>query len=288
MSNSYDLQYKEAINKVLNKGTMSGDRTGTGTIKTFDYNFNVDLRCDEPDTYYIPILTLRKVFPRVAFEELMWMMRGDVDVKKLQRKKVHIWDHNSSREFLDSVGLQHIKENFIGRAYGYQMRNFNGVDQLVQCYNSLLNTPNSRRHMISFWNPSELKEMALPPCHYGYNFMVEGKTLHLKFIMRSNDLILGQPTNIMFATFWLSLFAKALNLEVGEVACSVTDMHIYNNHIDVAKELLEKETFPMAKFKINKDIRCLNDILYNVHWEDIEIIGYDYNPKIDKERLIVS
>lgn len=288
MKKTYDTQFKEAIRQVLYTGTPSEDRTGTGTIKTFDYNFNVDLSCDEPDTYYIPILTLRKVFPRVAFEELLWMLRGDTNVNNLQKKKIHIWDLNSSREYLDSVGKYHINDNHIGRAYGYQMRNFNNVDQLENCYNSIMNTPNSRRHVISFWNPADLKDMALEPCHYAYNFMVEGKKLHLKFTMRSNDLILGQPTNIMFATFWLTLFAKALNLEVGKVACSVTDMHIYNNHVDVAKELLDKEEYPMAKFKINKDIRCLSDILYNLTWEDIEIVDYVSNPSIPKERLIMS
>lgn len=287
MSNSYDTQYQEALKRVREHGTLSVDRTGTGTIKVFDVNFNVDLSNTDKDVFNLPATTLRKVFPRIPFEELMWMLRGQTDVTILQNKNIHIWDLNSTREFLDSNNLHYIKENHIGKAYGWQMRNFNGIDQLVECYNSIRDNPTSRRHLISFWNASDLNEMALPPCHYVYNFMVEGDKLHLKYNLRSNDGILGQPTNAIFAALWLTIFAKALGYKVGNLATSITDFHVYTNHTDALNTMLDREPQDMAKFKINKDLNSLDDILA-LEWEDIEMVSYESHPAIDRSLLVLS
>jgi len=161
---SYDLQYQAALNRILQYGYDSDDRTGVGTRKMFDVNFNDDLRHEVADEYKLPALTIRKVFPRTAFYELMWMLNGITNVDWLYERNINIWNGNSTREFLDSRGLYHIREGHIGRGYGYQIRNFNGVDQLEELFKGLYYNPNGRRHLISFWNPGDLKEMALPPC----------------------------------------------------------------------------------------------------------------------------
>lgn len=277
-----DAQYQGALIHLMENGLDSDDRTGVGTVKTFDENFHFDLRTDRG--YILPALSLRKIAPRIAFEELMWMLRGSVDVTELQEKNIHIWDGNSTREFLDSRGLHHWPENTIGKGYGYQMRNFNGVDQLKDCFEGLRKDPNGRRHLISFWNPGDLKETALPPCHLLYNFMVTGEHLNLKFFQRSCDTILGAPMNLMFAGFWLAIFAKALDLKVGRLAYSVTDFHMYKNHGEAATEMCLRKPRPMPLFHIHKGLNSLDDIL-SLTWEDIDIEDYDPHPALDKDKL---
>jgi thymidylate synthase len=205
----------------------------------FDVNFAVDLSTYTGEISYLPALNLRRVYPRTAFYELLWMLRGSTDANELKKKGIRIWDGNTSREFLDARGLTHLREGFIGEGYGKQFRDFGGVDQLLNVIDSITNDPNGRRHIISLWNPAELDKTALPPCHLLYNFMVEDNKLHLKFFQRSGDLILGCPMNMMFAGFFLTLMADMANLRVGKLAHSITDCHVYANHLDAAQELCQ-------------------------------------------------
>ena len=286
-TNTYVFLYKRALTRAVHS-TVIPDRTNIGCRSVFDINLYTNtLETDTKNIYNFPILTLRKVSSRIAFEELMWMMRGSTDVTELQEKNIHIWDEHSSREFLDSRGLDYLPENSIGKAYGYQMRNFNGVDQLRKVYDGLKNDPYGRRHLVSFWNVGELEEMALEPCHFVYNFCVIDGTLNLKFIMRSNDAVLGQPTNIMFASFWLIFFARALGLKAGVVACSVTNWHIYQNTLEAAEIMAEREPYVCPRISVKKDLNSLEDIL-NLKWEDIQIESYTHHDPIDKSKLIIA
>lgn len=281
---NFDTQYKNALVRTLGEGVDSGDRTGVGTIKVFDQNFHIDLR-HEGEGHVLPILQLRKVSPRIAFEELQWMMRGSFDVTELQDKNVHIWDGNSTREFLDARGLDDWPTHTIGKGYGYQMRDFGGVDQLTKVFDGLKSNPNGRRHLISFWNVGELPEMALEPCHLLYNFMVTGEYLNLKVIIRSNDSVLGNPTNCMFAGLWLTFFAMALGYKVGKLAVSTTDFHIYTNHVDAVDEMCMRDVpSSVPKIRVNKKLKSLNDIL-SLEWDDIEVFDYDPHPALDKALL---
>lgn len=286
---SYEQQYLKLVRYILDNGVESVDRTGVGTLKVFSEKIRVDA-----SEWVMPALKCRRVPPRLAFEELMWMLRGSTDVSELQAKNVHIWDGNSSREYLDSYGKFHIKENTIGKGYGYQFRNFNGVDQLAQVVDSLSNNPNGRRHMINLWNPADFDDMALPPCHYGYNFVVVGDTLNLKQNLRSNDVGLGTSVNIMFATFFLGMMSKLTNLKIGQVVLDADDAHIYTNHVDALNEVfrqIEKrpEEWDMllhsdATWSIEKDINSLDDML-SLTWEDIKIEDYKYLTTIGRKEM---
>jgi thymidylate synthase len=285
MSDSFDKQFSDSLNRVLRTGSNSDDRTGVGNKKVVNHSFENKIGSPFGDEYNLPLLRLRKISARIAFEELMWMLRGSTDVKDLQDKNIHIWDGNSSREYLDSIGKHHIKENTIGKAYGYQMRNFNGVDQLKNVFDGLCSNPVGRRHLISFWNPADFKDMALEPCHYSYNFVVEnspvGNVVNLVQTIRSNDVLLGNPTNVVFASFFLAIMAKATGMIAGTVYTNAADFHIYKNHLHHAKilalpDILEMaENYPTQHFVINKDLNTLDDVL-SLEYSDIEFTSDKY------------
>lgn len=263
----YDTQYKDLLKRIVSEGVDTKDRTGTGTRKVFDANMNVNLTpAEDYGRLPIPALTLRKVFPRTAFYELVWMLSGSTDANLLKNKNISIWNGNTSREFLDSRGLHHLREGHGGKMYGHQFRNFNGVDQVQNVIDSLIKDPHSRRHFISLWNPAELDEMALPPCHVSYQFCVIGDTLNLKFYQRSADVILGVPTNILFASFFLHAMAQMTNLKAGHVAHSIADAHIYSNHLDVACDLIER---PMIDHTASIEHDFFNSISCDLHRETL-------------------
>ena len=179
--NYIDKNYLNLLQSVHNNGTWVQDRTSVGMSKQL---FGQSLVLP---TYglHAPFIQCRTFAPRIAFHELLWMLRGSTDVTELQNKDIHIWDGNSTRKFLDSRGLTNVPENDIGKAYGYQYRNFGGVtDQVQNVFNSLRDNPTSRRHVISIWNPNELHEMALEPCAWSYTFVYIDGTLNLDMTMR--------------------------------------------------------------------------------------------------------
>lgn len=300
----FDEKYRAGLTRILNDGIDRPDRTGVGSRAVFDMNINVNLKRHD-DRCALPALTMRKVFPRSAWYELFWMLRGSTDARELQEKGISIWDGNSSREFLDSRGLHHIREGFIGDGYGKQFRNFNGVDQLKEVMKSLLVDPNGRRHYISLWNPADLKNTALPPCHTTYNFMVTGEYLNLKFFQRSADYILGVPMNIMFAAFFLSWMASVLGYKVGNLAHSMTDCHVYENHKQAIFEMMlnrdhvhHEASFQLPKSPYGlKSVESIDSMLEKEldfmfddrSWEYVKnSLDYISNPALPKEMLVMA
>lgn len=285
----YDYHHLSMIRHILKDGMQSDDRTGVGTRKVFGTSFKVDV-----SDGYLPLFRGRFIAARIAFEELMWMLRGQTDVGILQEKKIHIWDGNSSAEYLKTYGKEHIEPNTIGKGYGYQFRNFNGVDQLEDVVSGIQNNPNGRRHVISLWNPADFDDMSLHPCHFLYEFMVTGNTLNIHQHLRSADVILGNPTNIVFATMFLGLVAKLCKLEAGTVWQTATDAHIYENHVQPINDLLDviegRETEWLGivnqkpTWKINKEFDTLEEML-NVQWEDIEVENYQYLTKYGRKEF---
>lgn len=244
----FDIQHKNLIKRIIDEGVDVEDRTGTGCRMVFDADIRIDLSKHYDDGFYqLPIMSLRKTFPRTAFMELLWMLSGSTDVNMLKHVGVGIWDANSSREFLDSRGLHDLPVGDIGKGYGYQMRSFNGkTDQILKLIEGIKQNPNGRRHVVSLWNPSELDETALPPCHHFYNFMVEGDMIHLKFSQRSSDQVLAGNMNILFASFFLILVANETGYKAGKVVQSITNAHIYHNLMDAASEIVKRDPIDMT------------------------------------------
>lgn len=287
----FDFQYRRELIRIMNEGFDSGDRTGTGTRKVWSANFELDLEQEKAtQACLLPALTTRKVFPRTAYYELLWMLSGNTDANWLKERGIGIWNGNTSREFLDSRGLTHLREGQIGKGYGHQFRNFSGVDQLSNVFDGLLADPDGRRHIISLWNPAELDEMALPPCHMMYQFGVTDDLLNLKFYQRSADMILGVPMNIMFSAMFLTIAAKALGYRVGKLSHSMGDAHIYHNHFQAAEYLIDSHARgPYPSFEIevpeyNTDLGIDIFLQGLPEWEGVKL-DYDSNPPLDKSLL---
>lgn len=288
--NAYDVQFKQIVRKILEHGHESDDRTGVGTIKIPSATITTDLSKSVGGGLVLPALSLRKVFPRVAFEELMWMLSGSCDARILQEKNIHIWDGNSSREFLDSRGLEHIREGFIGKGYGHQFRNFNGIDQLRDVLNTLRVNPQSRRMLISLWNPADLCESALPPCHVLYQFVATGNVLNLGFYQRSSDFILAASQNYMFAAFFLHFMAEMSGHEVGELTHHIGDCHIYTNHISVAKELIARDgsdRFAEFEWQGFTNYSDIDEAISAANWSFVDM-DYDSDEAISRHRLMMA
>lgn len=227
--------YLPIVKNVLEQGTRQKDRTSIGESKqTFAQNIIFDT-----EGRYAPLMQVRTFGPKTSFLEWIWMMSGNTDSIWLEERGVAIWHDNTTREFLDNRGLQHLPVGSIGKSYSKQFRDFGGIDQIRQVFDSLKNNPTSRRHIVSIWNPSEMDEAPLPPCAFLYEFMVEGDVLHIHQHMRSADLILGVPYNLSFAYYFLSSFAQALGMTTGKIWTSMTNCHIYKNHIPLAEKMLE-------------------------------------------------
>lgn len=299
----YDLQYKRVLQDIMANGVDVDDRTGTGCRKIFDTKISVDLRGDK-NHYHLPVGSLRKIYPRTAFIELLWMLRGSTDANELKEKNIKIWDANSSRSFLDSRGLSYLREGFIGpKAYGYQFRNWNGhYDQLTATIEGIIKEPNSRRHMISLWNPSDFAEQALPPCHHLYTFVVTGGVLNLKFTQRSSDFILAGNTNMLFASFFLIFMANWTGLKAGKVVQDIADCHIYHNLFEAAEHIINAQTYDRV-WRIPKkdglwnryfsddtlDEMFIGDSMYNemVKEHNMDVIDIT-NPPLPKHMLRIS
>lgn len=301
----YDIQYKAVISRILSEGRDRLDRTGVGARTVFDVNIRASSQKFSDSRCVLPITTLRKSYYRTAFYELLWMLQGSTDVTALQDKNIHIWDGNSTREFLDSRGLTWAPEFTVPNSYGKQFRNFAaGVDQLHMLVEGLINDPNSRRHLVSLWNPADLNITPLPSCHVMYNFVVLGDTLHLKFYQRSSDWILAGNMNFMFASFFLELMCALTGLKSGSISHSIADCHIYNNLIDVAIELYDREPidhvatyenpFTEVCSKYDGSSESLDLILDEMFFDDSyyshikNTLDYKSHEPIAKERLIMA
>lgn len=283
--------YKELLTDIIQNGVDKPDRTGIGSRAVFGRILRWDL------SKGFPLLTIRKVPMRIAFEETMFFLRGETQTKLLEEKNINIWKGNTSREFLDKRGLSNLPEGDMGKGYGYQWRHWESInkdvyfgwpketDQIADLLSGLKKDPYGRRHVVTGWNPGQLHEMALPPCHMLHMYSVEGDftinqgSLNNCFVMRSNDVPFGLPFNIASYALLNHIFAKHLGMTPGELVYMGWDVHIYQNQMDMTYEMLEREPRALPKLIIHKDLATFDDILA-LQWEDIEIIGYDPHPDV--------
>ena len=276
-------QYLNAIRDILRTGTHKSDRTGTGTISKFGLKMKFD--CSRS----FPLLTTKDTFWRGIVEELIWFINGDTNAKHLQEKKVRIWDGNCSREFLDKLGLTEREEGDLGPVYGFQWRhagaeyktmhdNYDnqGVDQLINCINDIKNNPDSRRIIMSAWNPKDLNLMALPPCHVLSQFYVENGKLSLQMYQRSADMGLGVPFNIASYACLLYMMAQITDLKVGNFIHIIGDAHVYSNHVDALEKQLLRVPRAFPILKINKDVKKIDGFKFS----DFTLVNYHPYPKI--------
>lgn len=285
-------QYLDLCKHVLENGQQRLDRTGTGTISTFGYQMRFNLEEG------FPLLTTKKVFYRGIFEELLWFLSGSTNIKPLVDKKVGIWnewpyaDYKKLPEFQGETQAEFIEkirndEEFaakygnLGPVYGKQWRDFGGVDQIKQLIDGIKNNPFSRRHMVVAYNPAEVKDMALPPCHSLFQFYVsaDGKKLSCQLYQRSGDIFLGVPFNIASYSLLLAMVAQVCGLQPYEFVHTFGDAHIYLNHLDQVKEQLSREPRKLPKLVLNPEVKDIFDFKY----EDIKIEDYDPWPAIKGE-----
>ena len=275
-----EYQYLNLIENILENGVWEEGRNGK-TKSIFGQSMRFSLKDGK-----IPILTTKKTAWKTCLKELLWFIRGQTDNKILKAQGVHIWDANGSREFLDSRGLPHYEEDILGPIYGAQWRHFNaeynaadgtslseGVDQLQQIIDVLKDPKQrtSRRLVMSAWNPEQLDQMALPPCHILCQFNVhDGNKLSCMMVQRSSDEFLGQPINIASYSFLTHLLAKHCGLEAYEFVYFIGNCHIYENAIDACKLQITREPFPFPTVSIKETRENIND--YQV--EDFVINNY--------------
>lgn len=256
-------QYLDILQHVLDNGTQKGDRTGTGTISTFGHQTRFDL------SEGFPVVTTKKLHLRSIIHELLWFLKGDTNIKYLKDNGVRIWD-----EWADENGD-------LGPVYGYQWRSWptpNGgsIDQITKVIESIKNNPNSRRHLVSAWNPALVDDMALPPCHTMFQFYVADGKLSCQLYQRSADLFLGVPFNIASYALLTMMMAQVTGLEVGDFVHTFGDLHIYNNHLEQVELQLSREPKKLPTMKLNPEIKSLFDFTI----DDFELVNYEPHPHI--------
>lgn len=275
-----EQQYLDLCDKIIKNGDSRDDRTGVGTFSLFGEKLEFDL------TDYIPLLTTKFVPHKLVIKELLWFISGSTNSTGLP-----IWTGNTTREFLDGRGLNHLPERDIGAGYGFQWRHFGakyidmntdytgqGVDQLKECIRMIKEDPNSRRIVMSAWNPADLNKMALPPCHMFIQFYVSNGYLSSQLYMRSCDTILGLPFNIFSYSVLTYLIAHICDLKPKKLTIVMGDTHVYKNHVETFKEIqLNRTPYVFPTLKINKKSDDIDD--YKL--EDFEVIEYKHHEKIN-------
>jgi len=266
-------QYHELIKHTLSHGIRKEDRTGTGTISIFGYQMRFDLN----DGF--PLVTTKKIHTKSVIHELLWFIKGDTNVKYLQENGVRIWN-----EWADANGD-------LGPVYGHQWRNWNSesIDQLSQVIDTIKNNPNSRRMLVSAWNPSVLPDTsvsfeenvangkaALPPCHAFFQFYVIDNKLSCQLYQRSADIFLGVPFNIASYALLTMMIAQVCGLEYGDFIHTFGDAHIYLNHLEQVELQLTRDFRPLPQMKINPDVKSIFDFKF----EDFELLNYNPHPHI--------
>ena len=259
-------QYLSLLNRILTEGATKTDRTGTGTMSVFGNQMRFNLA----DGF--PLLTTKKLHLKSIIYELLWFLRGDTNVHYLQEHGVRIWN-----EWADENGD-------LGPVYGHQWRSwpdYNGgtIDQIQNVLDLIRNHPDSRRMIVSAWNPAEVEQMALPPCHCLFQFYVADGKLSLQLYQRSADTFLGVPFNIASYALLLHMMAQVSGLEPGEFIHTTGDTHLYLNHLDQARLQLTRTPRPLPKMRINPDVKNLFDF----HYEDFQLEGYDPWPHISAQ-----
>ncbi|MEO6394824.1 MAG: thymidylate synthase [Devosia sp.] len=256
-------QYLKLLKTVLEEGVDRPDRTGTGTRSIFGYQMRFDLG----DGF--PLLTTKKLHVKSIVYELLWFLRGDTNVRWLQEHGVKIWD-----EWADENGD-------LGPVYGSQWRSWpdgdgGTIDQIAKVVESIRSKPDSRRHIVTAWNPAEVDEMALPPCHCLFQFYVANGRLSCQLYQRSADVFLGVPFNIGSYALLTQMMAQVTGLKPGEFVHSFGDVHLYSNHFDQAREQLLRDPKPLPRLTVNPDVASIFDFKF----EDLILTGYDPDPHI--------
>lgn len=256
-------QYLNLLERVLEEGIDKADRTGTGTRSVFGHQMRFNLEEG------FPALTTKKLHFRSIIHELLWFLQGNTNVKYLQENGVRIWN-----EWADEKGE-------LGPIYGYQWRSWpsaNGkhIDQISQVIESIQKNPNSRRHIVSAWNVSELENMALPPCHILFQFYVADGKLSCQLYQRSADIFLGVPFNIASYALLTMMIAQVTGLKAGDFVHTLGDAHIYNNHMEQVKLQLTRNTRSLPQMKLNPNVKSIFDFKY----EDFELTDYNPHPTI--------
>lgn len=258
--------YLSLLNRILTEGHQKGDRTGTGTLSVFGHQMRYDLQ----DGF--PLLTTKKLHLKSIIYELLWFLRGDTNVRWLQAHGVRIWN-----EWADENGD-------LGPVYGHQWRSWpdyrgGTIDQIAQVEEMIKRNPNSRRMLVTAWNPAEVEDMALPPCHCLFQFYVADGRLSLQLYQRSADTFLGVPFNIASYALLLQMMAQVTGLQPGEFVHTTGDTHLYLNHLEQARLQLSRTPRPLPTVRINPDVKSIFDFRY----EDFELENYDPWPHIAAE-----
>lgn len=256
-------QYLDLMQDILSNGTDKGDRTGTGTRSVFGRQLRFDL------SEGFPLVTTKKLHIRSIIHELLWFLSGDTNIKYLNENGVSIWD-----EWADEHGD-------LGPVYGHQWRSWptpdgGTVDQISNVIEQIKSKPNSRRHIVSAWNPSEVDKMALPPCHALFQFYVADGKLSCQLYQRSADYFLGVPFNIASYALLVHMFAQQCDLEPGDFVWTGGDVHLYSNHFEQAKTQLQREPLPLPQLNIKRKPASIFDYKF----EDFEILNYEAHPTI--------
>jgi len=298
--NPFDEEYHKTLRHILDNGVIKDDRTGVGTIGVFGYQARFDL------SKGFPLLTTKKVFLKGIIHELLWFLRGETNIKYLVDNNVHIWNDWPYQAYLRENNLEEeypkysdkwkekmkwyveqIKSDEVfakkwgelGPVYGRQWRNFNGFDQIAEALNQIKTSPNSRRIIVSAWNPPEIPTMSksgLPPCHCLFQFNVINEKLSCQLYQRSCDTFLGVPFNIASYALLTMIFAKLTGYEPGEFIHTYGDLHIYLNHQEQVKEQLSREPRNPPKMIIHGNQKNIEDFKF----EDFELIDYNPHPPI--------
>lgn len=255
-------QYLDLLRHVMEHGYDRGDRTGTGTRSIFGHQMRFDLAKG------FPLLTTKKIHTKSVIHELLWLLSGDTNIQYLKENKVTIWD-----EWADGEGE-------LGPIYGKQWRSWETkdrrtIDQIAQVINSIKINPDSRRHIVSAWNVSDLDKMALPPCHLLFQFYVANETLSCQMYQRSADIFLGVPFNIASYALLTHMIANVTGLEPGEFIHTLGDAHLYRNHFDQANLQLSREPKPLPRLLLPKK-QSIDDFVF----DDFKIEGYSPHPAI--------
>lgn len=256
-------QYHQLLQHILNEGTFKSDRTGTGTYSVFGYQMRFDL------SEGFPLVTTKKLHLRSIIHELLWFLKGDTNIKYLKDNGVSIWD-----EWADENGD-------LGPVYGHQWRSWPGkngetIDQITKLIEAIKKTPDSRRLIVSAWNPSDVEDMALPPCHSLFQFYVADGKLSCQLYQRSADTFLGVPFNIASYALLTMMVAQVCDLELGDFVHTFGDAHLYSNHIEQTKLQLSRECRSLPTMKINPEVKDIFGFTY----EDFTLENYDPHPHI--------
>lgn len=263
-------QYLELLRHILDKGKEKSDRTGTGTISCFGYQMRFDL------TEGFPLVTTKKIHLKSIIHELLWFLKGDINIKYLNENGVHIWD-----EWADENGD-------LGPIYGKQWCSWTGlvgtvwhsqkevINQVAVVVDNIKKNPDSRRHIVSAWNVADLKKMALEPCHCMFQFYVSERRLSCQLYQRSADVFLGVPFNIASYALLTMMIAQVTDLLPGEFVHTFGDAHIYRNHIQQVNLQLTRDPFPLPEMVLNPEIKNIFDFTY----DDFTLKNYQYHPGI--------